>query len=36
MYTLAQDLFIDEKLRKTVYMLPIYAHLPFKSGIIEE
>lgn len=34
MFTLADDLFIDEKLRKTMFNLPIYMHLPHKSGIM--
>ena len=36
MYTLAPDLFVDEKLRRSVFLLPIYACLPEKSGIMNE
>jgi hypothetical protein len=36
MYTLGNDLFSEEKLRRSVFMLPIYAYLPPKSGIMEE
>ena len=36
MFTLADELFIDEKLRKTMFNLPIYMHLPDKSGVMHE
>lgn len=33
MYILASTLFLEEKLQRSVHFLPIYAHLPERSGL---
>lgn len=36
MYTLANGLFNEEKLKRSVYYLPIYCYLPVDSGLYGE